>query len=174
MAIIASYAVAGNSSLESGDRLGAFTVTKVAGAEGDDVKVGDSLCYRCKYQSRPMVLVFSRTDSESLGKFVQELDASLAKNEDKQLRGLVSMLGDDAEGIKASATKFAKTYNVKNLPVAVPSDYKTGPRSYKIDGKADVVVVVANEGEVIKSFSFAADKVDGAEVMASISTMLKG
>ncbi|MFN5949118.1 MAG: hypothetical protein ACK43N_11540, partial [Pirellulaceae bacterium] len=45
--------------LQSGDALGAFTVQKVGGATEDGVEVGESLCYRCKFQSRPMVLVFT-------------------------------------------------------------------------------------------------------------------
>ena len=49
------------SGLQVGERIGAFYVTKLAGAEDDGVAVGKNLCYRCKNGGRPQVMVFTPT-----------------------------------------------------------------------------------------------------------------
>ncbi len=56
---LASAADKAEECLKQGDPIGAFYVTKVAGADEDGVPVGEELCYRCKYGSRPMVMVFT-------------------------------------------------------------------------------------------------------------------
>lgn len=73
------------SGLGEGEMIGAFTVTKCAGAEDDQVAVGETLCYRCKNGSRPQVIVFTRSTDEKLVKLVQQLDEQLQKHEDAQL-----------------------------------------------------------------------------------------
>ena len=44
-----------------GERVGAFTVTKVTGNPDDGVEDGKKLCYRCKMGQRPVVMVFARS-----------------------------------------------------------------------------------------------------------------
>lgn len=165
---------AGDDCLETGDRLGAFTVTKIAGAEDDGVEVGENLCYRCKFSSRPMVLVFARSGSESVGKLTQQLDELMQKHEDAQLKALVSMLGENEEATKEAAEKFAKTYAPKHVAVAIPSDLENGPKSYKIDSEADVTIVVGTDGQVVKNMSFAADEIDIDAVVEGVNGMIQG
>ena len=163
---------ADESCLEKGESCGAFYVTKVAGADEDGVEVGKKLCYRCKFQSRPMVLVFSRTDNEQVGKLAKKLDEALVKYEDKQLRALVSMLGKDAAALEAAGKKFAAANSLKHVPVAVPEDGEKGPVSYKIPADAGVTVVIAKEGEVIANHVFAADKVDIDAVLKDVEKLV--
>jgi len=56
------------SGLQEGAAIGAFDVTKVAGAEDDGVAVDDNLCYRCKNGARPQVMVFTRSSDEQVVK----------------------------------------------------------------------------------------------------------
>ena len=66
-AVVAVLAVSGlsvsaedlKSGLKEGDAIGAFDVTKCAGAAEDKVEVGANLCYRCKNGRRPQVMVFT-------------------------------------------------------------------------------------------------------------------
>ena len=46
--------------LQQGDSVGVFYVTKVAGATNDGVAPGEQLCYRCRYGSSPIIMVFAR------------------------------------------------------------------------------------------------------------------
>ncbi|HQU45264.1 MAG TPA: hypothetical protein PK867_20785 [Pirellulales bacterium] len=58
------------SGVQPGDAINPFDVVKCAGSEDDGVGLGDKLCYRCKYGSRPMVMVFSRKSDASLAGLV--------------------------------------------------------------------------------------------------------
>ena len=78
VALLASVAVAVElkSGLEPGKLIGPFDVVKCAGPD-DKVKVGDELCYRCKYGARPMVMVFSRTTDAKVAALVKKLDGAV-------------------------------------------------------------------------------------------------
>jgi len=160
--------------LEQGDPIGAFYVTKVAGADNDGVEKGEQLCYRCRYGSRPMVMVFARDTDGKVRQLVKKLDAAVAANEDAQFRGLLTLLGDDAAALKDTAAKVAKKTGVKNVPVVVAKDNVGGPSSYKIDKSAAVTVIVASEGKVIASHSFGkTDEVDVAAVMDHVAKIVR-
>jgi hypothetical protein len=164
-------ATAGENSecLKSGDAIGAFYVTKVAGAEEDGVENGEQLCYRCRYGSRPMVMVFARDAGGKLGNLVKEIDAAVAQHEDAQLKGFVTFMGQDASALKDTAAKFAKKSRAKNVPMVVAKDNVTGPPNYKLDQNAAVTVIVASDSQVVASKSFKkADQVDVASVMNEV------
>lgn len=158
--------------LQSGDSIGAFYVTKVAGAEEDGVEVGESLCYRCRYSSRPMVMVFTRKTDGEMPKLVKELNAAVKANDEKSLKGLVTLIGDDADKLKEEGVKFAKTAGSDSVPVVVAKDTKTGPSSYKISESDDVTIVVANDSQVVGTHTFKADSIDIAAVMKEVKEML--
>ncbi len=169
---IATAADTATESLKQGDSLGAFYVTKVAGATDDGVEAGEELCYRCKYGQRPMVMVFTRKGGSKVNELVGSLDKAVAKHEDAQLRGLVTVLGDDQSTLKGQATSIATESGAKHIPVVVAADSETGPESYRISPSADVTIIVANESQVVASHSFAADSVDIAAVMKEVEQML--
>ncbi len=158
--------------LKQGDPIGAFYVTKVAGAAEDGVPVGEELCYRCKYGSRPMVMVFTRKDNDKVAKFVGQLDKAVGEHKEDQLRGLVTVMGADQSNLKTQASKIAKDSEAANIPVVVAADSENGPESYRLDPASDVTVIVANEGQVIASHSFSADNIDAALVMKEVEQML--
>lgn len=159
--------------LKAGSSLPAFYVTKVAGADDDGVEPGQELCYRCKYGSRPMVMVFARDTGGNVNDLVKQLDTTVAANKEAQLKGFVTLMGKDAKALKDTATKVAKTSGAKMVPVVVAQQNVKGPASYKIDEKAAVTVVIANDSQVVASHTFAtADKVDVAAVMGEVKKML--
>ncbi len=84
------------SGLQPGDFIGAFDVVKVAGAEDDGVALGKTLCYRCKYGARPMVMVFTRNPQEA-ATLVAKLNSAVEKNSGKQLKAFVNVLGEDRD-----------------------------------------------------------------------------
>lgn len=130
---------------QDGDRLGAFYVTKVAGAENDGVDEGQNLCYRCKNGARPQVIVFTRSTDPKVAKLVQKLDKAIAENEDSQLRVFVNLLGEDKEDLTDQAKKFAAKSAAKNVPIVVPNEFENGPDNYGINAKAAVTVTLASD-----------------------------
>lgn len=146
------------SGLKVGEDVGPFDVTKLAGAENDSVKVGQQLCYRCKNGSRPQVMVFTRSTDEKVLALVKKLDAQMAKNSDKQLRGFVNLLGENKDAAADSAKKLAANSKVSNVPFVVPNEYENGPADYGLNAKAEITVLVAKEGKVTANHAYAKAK----------------
>lgn len=172
--LIAGAAFAADSAetcLKKGDDIGPFYVTKVAG-ENDDVAVGKTLCYRCKYGSRPMVMVFTRETGGKVTELVKQLDSAVAKHEDAQLRSFVTLIGGETESLQKEAEKFAKAAGTKNVPIAVAEDAENGPSNYKLDPKAEVTIVVAKDNKVTAQHTFAADSVDVAAVLKEVAGLV--
>lgn len=171
---IAGVAIAGDSKdtcLKAGDPIGPFYVTKVAGPD-DNVKTGQTLCYRCKYGSRPMVMVFARETGGKVADLVKQLDTAVAKHEDAELRSFVTLIGGETESLRGTAEKMAKSVGVKNVPITVAEDSENGPSNYKLDPKAEVTVVVAKDSEVKCQHTFTAADIDIAAVMKEVQGLL--
>ncbi len=158
--------------LKQGDPIGAFYVTKAAGAVDDGVEDGEELCYRCRYGSRPMVMVFARETGGKVADLVKQIDSAVAENDESQFKGLLTLLGDDAGQLKADATALAAKASVKQVPLVVAKETKTGPTNYKISEDAAITVVVANDSQVVTTHTFSADDIDIPAVMNEVKQML--
>lgn len=161
------------SGLQPGQFIGAFYVTKCAGAEDDGVAVGKNLCYRCKYGGRPQIMVFTKKADEKMVKLVKSLDEAIAKNSDKQLRVFVNVLGEDKAAVREEAEKFAKTAGVKHIPVVVPNETENGPADYGLNPAAETTIIMANGGQVKANHAFAGGKLDAKAVLADIAKIVE-
>ncbi len=159
--------------LRQGDSVGVFYVTKVAGADGDGVRPGEQLCYRCRYGSSPMVMVFARQTGGRVTELVKRIDRAVFSNRKRRLKGLVTMMGDSAPAVKAAAGEFAAAAKVEHVPVVVAKEVKTGPLNYKLPADAEVTVVVAKDSQVVKTHTFTSEKVDIAAVMSEVERILE-
>jgi hypothetical protein len=158
---------------QCGDSLGAFYVTKVAGAESDGVKEGQNLCYRCRNGKSPQVVVFTRSTDPKVAELVKQLDKAIAENESSKLKVFVNVLGSDKDKATEEAKKFAASSQAKNVPFVVPNEFENGPDDYGINAKAAVTVTFANELGVkaTQAFANASDvKVDA--VISDLSKIL--
>ncbi len=201
-AAASSIAVSG-AELESGIAVGefvaSFEVVKCAGAQSDEVKVGDRLCYVCKYELRPVVLVFARSsdkrsdkrgsDKRSLDKrsdkqssdkrlsrLASRLDKTVAKFSDNQLAAFISLIGSESEKLQMRAKRLGAALKLKNVPIVVPvKNTKNGPVDFKLAPNAEISVMFYVEGVVKANYSFAPEKLDdqGIEAMLDeVATVL--
>jgi hypothetical protein len=137
---------------QPGETLGAFEVTKVAGAPDDGVKVGQDLCYRCKMGNRPMVMVFSRR-ADRLGRFVKKLDGVVAKNKDEYNMGsFVTVLGDKPDELAKESKDIVTDTKVKNVAFVVSKE-SNGPDNYKLNPAAETTVLIYVKGKVVANHS---------------------
>ncbi len=156
-----------------GDSIGAFYVTKVAGAEDDGVAEGNNLCYRCRNGARPQVIVFTRSTNAKVKELVQKLDKAVAENESAKLRVFVNLLGDDKEELAGTCKKLAASSKAKNVPFVVPNEFENGPDNYGINAKADVTVMLASDLGVKASYAVAKAKdLDVDSVLKDLSKIL--
>lgn len=159
---------------EAGSSLGAFGVEKVAGAVDDGVETGQELCYRCRNQQRPQVVVFTRSVDPKVTELITKLDKAMGDHEDEQLRVFVNVLNSNKITAKENAKKFAATNGVTHIPFVVPNQYANGPGNYKINEDAEVTITLANESEVKRNIAVAkASELDIAAVLADVEAMLK-
>ncbi|MFM8733948.1 MAG: hypothetical protein ACKOC8_01950 [Pirellulales bacterium] len=138
-----------------GERVGAYTVTKVTGNPDDGVADGKTLCYRCKMGQRPVVMVFARSADDSLASFLKELEEEIEEHADTKLTAFVNMIGADEEGLKKAAADFVAKHGIKRVAFVIPEDAKNGPEDFKISPEADITVVCYKEGEVKANHAFA-------------------
>ena len=181
LALVCSYATTADTAtadsaaeecLQQGDSIGVFYVTKVAGAEDDGVEPGEDLCYRCRYGSSPMVMVFARDTTGKVSDLVKSIDAAVAENEEFSLKGLLTLIGEDASRLKEDASQIAKKTGVKHVPIVIAKEMKTGPLNYKLPSESAVTIVVAKDSQVVTIHTFAANGIDIAAVMKEVKQIL--
>jgi hypothetical protein len=157
---------------QPGDKIGAFDVVKCAGAADDGVDVGNKLCYRCRYGSKPMVMVFARKTDDSLASLVKQLDSAVAQNSEKQLKAFVNLVGESRDTAETAAKTFGAKNNFANVPIVVPEESENGPDNYGINPKAEITVIVAAGGKVTATHAFAGAP-DSAQVQEILSDVTK-
>ena len=161
------------SGLQAGAGIGAFDVTKCAGAEDDGVEVGKNLCYRCKNGARPQVMVFTRSTDDQVVALVKKLDEQVKANEDSQLRAFVNLIGENKEELMDEAKKLAATSKAATVPFVVPNETENGPEDYGINPKAEITIIIANESKVVANYAAAkASDLDVTAVLKDVEKML--
>lgn len=159
---------------QTGDSLGAFYVTKVAGAEDDGVEQGKNLCYRCRNGSKPQVVVFTRSTDPKVAQLVKRLDKAVAENASSNLRVFVNLLGEDKEELSDAAKKFAATSKAKNVPFVVPNEFENGPDNYGINTDAEITITLASDLGVKASHAFVSAKdLNVKAVMKDLSKIIE-
>lgn len=181
LGLVAALAFSGVASAEptvksgpqAGDSLGAFYVTKVAGAENDGVDKNANLCYRCRNGRRPQVIVFTRAADGKVAELVAKLDKAVQENSSSKLRVFVNVLGEDKADATDHAKKLASSSKAKNIPFVVPNEFENGPDNYGINAKAEITVTMASELGVKASHAAgAATDLDVASVLSDLKKIL--
>lgn len=152
------------SGLQPGKMIGAFNVTKCAGAEDDGVEAGANLCYRCKNGGRPQVIVFTRDAGKEVAGLVKQLDVAVTKHQENELRAFVNILGNDKKELEKVAKELGNKTHAKSIPLVVPNEFKNGPENYGLNPKANLTVIIAKGGKVVANHAFAKGKLDKAAV----------
>lgn len=155
--------------LRRGESIGVFYVTKVAGAENDGVKPGEDLCYRCRYGSSPMVMVFVRKTDGRVVKLVDRLERAVTRHRAHRLRGLVTLIGDDVALLREDGKLLANRAGAKQVPVVIAKQSKTGPLNYRLPRNADVTIIVAKDSQVLTTLNYDAEDIDLDKVLSNVS-----
>ena len=130
------------SGLQVGDRTPAYFVNDCTGPNA-----GKSLCYRCKFGSRPVVNIFARKMTPEVNNLIAKIDATVGKNRENRMAAFVVHLTNDADASSATLKKVAKDKSLKNTPL---TNYEglAGPAKYKISKNADLTVMMWVKGKV--------------------------
>lgn len=142
------------SGLPVGDSVPAFNVRDITGPEK-----GETLCYRCKYGSRPVVCVFAREATPEVLELTQKIDGVVGKNKDSKMAAFVCVLTEEPDAVEKKLETAAKDLKIAHTPLTI-IEGATGPANYKLAKDADVTVMMWNESEVKVNHAFAKGKLD--------------
>ena len=159
--------------IKKGDTVGVFYVTKVAGAVADGVQPGQRLCYRCRFGTKPMVMVFARKTGKRLTDLVSYIDRSVAENRSAKLKGLVTLLGSDKDDLKEAAKVILNNAKVEEIPVAIATEQGVRANQYQLPENADITIVVAKDSRVVHTLVFDIDQIDLASIAGTIDQIIK-
>jgi hypothetical protein len=155
------------SGLQPGDAPDAFNVRDVTGPAA-----GETLCYRCKYGSRPVVSIFAREIDDNVAKLIKEVDGVVGKNGDKKMAAFVVLLTDDPDAAEKKLSEVAKKNGIKNVPLTI-YDGAAGPEQYKVSEKADVTVMMWVESDVKVNHAFGKGEFKGEKIAGIVSDTTK-
>jgi hypothetical protein len=146
------------SGLPAGKRPGPYSAVVAVGENR-----GKPHCFICETEDRPAVIVFARTLNDPLGKLVLGLDDALRQHKAAELRGWVTVLGDDPAALDPLVVDWARKQGVRAVPIAVFTDVD-GPPSYRLHRDADVTVLLSVKQKVVRNFAFRAGELTDERV----------
>lgn len=150
------------SGLQPGQAVTSFHVEDVTGPAK-----GQSICYACRYGSRPVVNVFVREITDEVVTLVRQLDAQVEKHRDEQLQVFLVLLSLDPESDRETLENVAEKHRLKHVPLTL-FDGLTGPPKMKIAQRADVTIMLWNEARVTSNHAFTAEALNDKAVTAVI------
>jgi hypothetical protein len=154
------------SGLQPNQRPGPYSALVCVGKER-----GTQHCYICEAENRPLVIVFTRTLSEPLGKLVKQLDGAVKEHKTAELRSWVTVLADDQTKMDPQVVKWAQKYALTS-PCAVFED-TVGPPTYLLAKEADITVLLSVNRKVVANFAFRAGELDDAAIANIVKSVPK-
>ena len=168
LAVGAAYAAdALESGLPVGESVPAFNVRDITGPAK-----GTTLCYRCKFQDRPVVTVFTRELTDNVKDLVKKVDAKVGENKDKKMAAFVVVLTEDPDAVEPKLEALAKDSKIANTPLTIVEG-SAGPPNYKLSKDAEVTVMMWVDSEVKVNQSFAKGKLDKKAVDSLVAETKK-
>jgi hypothetical protein len=155
------------SGLPVGESVPAFNVRDITGPSK-----GKTLCYRCQYQDRPVVTVFTRELSDSVKDLVKKVDAKVGENKDKEMRAFVVVMTEDPDAVEPKLEALAKDAKIANTPLTIVEG-DAGPPNYEIAKEAEVTVMMWVDGKVKVNQAFAKGKLDKKAVEGLVAETKK-
>jgi len=145
------------SGLQPGEKVPAYHVNDCTGPSA-----GKTLCYRCKFGSRPVVNIFTRDMTPELVQLISQIDKKVEANQSQQMSAFVVHLTDNTDSSSEALKKAAKENNLKT-PLT-NYDGETGPSKYKIAQNADITVLMWVDGEVKVNHALTFDQLNNKKI----------
>ena len=155
------------SGLQTEETIGSFVVDDVTGPAS-----GKSICYACRYGSRPVVCVFTREITEDVATLIRQLDKQVEKYSQRQLKAFVVHLSEDPEPDREELSKLRDRLELKNVPLTL-FDGITGPRNCRISQRAALTVVLWSGQKVKANHAFKTSQPGDDTISAVISDVAR-
>lgn len=159
--------------IESGLKVGAF-------AEPFSVKdctgpaAGKTLCYFCRYASRPMVAIFVDELSDDVIQAIRQTDAAVRKYRGERMAAFVIYTGKDTLDVEKRLKELAKTQDISHTPLTILRETPAQLQAkYQINAKAKITILMLRSGRVRDRLGFDSVDIDAA-TLKSFPTRLDG
>lgn len=165
--------LAGDEPFKSGPAVGErpkpFSIVGVTGP-----KRGQTHCYVCEAEDRPIAIVFARSTSSPLVSLFKQLDAALTTHKAAELRSWAVFLTDSRGTLEPKIDQLASQNSIGLLPLTI-FEGADGPPAYRIHRDADVTVIFSVKQKTVATHAFKAGELTDAkvaDVMASLPKIL--
>ena len=105
-------------------------------------------------------MIFARKSDGHLASLVKKLDEALSEHSSQKLAAFVNFLGKDSDALTAAAKDLAKSQEIENVALVVPTDQPNGPEAYQISPDAEVTVMLYKGMEVKANHTLSRDGLD--------------
>ena len=106
---------------------------------------------------------------DNLASLVKQIEKVVAANQDKKMASVLNILGKDADKLKTGAAAFAKKHEITNVALVVPRDSENGPKSFEINPKAEITVLIYKGLKVKANHALAAGELNKKTIKAIIA-----
>lgn len=85
--------------------------------------------------------IFARDLTDDLASLVKQVDETVAKNKDQDMRAFLVVMSEDADAVEPKLKELAEKQGIKSVPLTI-FEGSSGPPRYKIAKDADVTVLM--------------------------------
>lgn len=118
-------------------------------------------------------MIFARKSDDALASLAKQLDKAITDNKDARLASYINLLNEDRDAAIAHAEEFARANKIENIPIVVPTEFKSGPENFGIHPDAEVTVTLHVGLKVKATHAFKAGGLDKKAIEAIIADLSK-
>lgn len=134
-------------------------------------RAGEKNCLYCSNGNNPVVMIFARTaDCPMAQKLIKKIDATTAKNQDKNMGSFVVFLSDE-EKLESKLEEMVKDCKLKETVLSI--DTPTGPEKYNVAKDADLTVVLYTNRKVKANYAFEQGKITDKDIEKIVADVSK-
>jgi hypothetical protein len=148
-----------------GERPKPFSVIGVTGP-----KRGQTHCYVCEAEDRPIVIVFARSIDAPLTNLIKGLDDALTAHRSSELRGWVVFMAESRGTMEPKIDQLARQQSIAVLPLTLVEG-RDGPPAYRIHRDAEVTILFAVKQKLAASYAFKANELTDAKVSEVLASL---
>lgn len=153
------------SGLATGGRVAPLKVRDCTGPAA-----GKTLCYTCRYGSRPVVGVFTREISDELTELVAAFNEQVGRERQRRMAVYVVLIGNDTAAAENRLKKISREHQLRHIPLTILRDSpQTLETAYGVSPDAMLTVLMWRDGRVEASRGFTSTHLDEMEIHKVLS-----
>ncbi len=152
--------------LQSGPEIGAtihsFFVRAVTGPHRNR-----SVCYVCRFGTRPVVAVFMQEVDPDLPKLLKAIDGFVDENRVSGLRSFGVLVTDDSASVVPTLQTMAFDEQIR-MPLTASTTTIVGQDSLSLNEKAATTIVMYRQVKAVSTLAFSRGSIDDAAVVRTL------